>query len=91
MKPAPKARDRGSLRAPRLAPNMCTLDRIIRLLIAAPLLYIVLFDEPFQLNPVVLTVLLLIALLNLVAALFARCPVYRLARISTYRPKNPAA
>lgn len=70
-----------------IKPNLCTIDRIIRGVIATALIiYVVLFFE--QIGDLFLQVSILIfAVLNLISFTIGWCPVYKIANITTFNNK----
>lgn len=67
--------------------NMCTLDRVVRILAGAALVYIGFFASHLINNDIINLFLVLLGLINVGAALTAHCPLYSLASISTWKRK----
>ncbi|WPZ33469.1 DUF2892 domain-containing protein [Thalassobaculum sp. OXR-137] len=67
------------------APNMHTLDRIVRLVLGVGCLYAGFIDWGLIPNAVISVLVGLFGVVNLGSAIFGYCPVYRLGGIRTNR------
>lgn len=68
--------------------NMGYLDRAVRLVVGAALLYLSLVNTDLIANQVVRYILLVLGSLNAITALVAFCPMYTLAHIDTRRHRQ---
>lgn len=65
--------------------NLHVVDIAVRTLIGLALVYVGFIDASLIANSVVRVLLGIFGVVNLVAAALRHCPIYNLARISTYR------
>ena len=70
--------------------NMCTIDRVMRILIGCALLYVGFIDPSLigissQILGVVLGIL---GLINIGSAFMGHCPAYTIAGLSTYKKSD---
>jgi hypothetical protein len=63
--------------------NMGSIDRSLRAIIGALLVYLGIFDTSIVSNQVVQYIITALGILNITTATLAFCPMYVLARIST--------
>ncbi len=71
--------------------NLHTVDRIARFIIGLACIYIGFIDHSIINNTIVSILVGLFGLLNLGVVIFAHCPVYSIAGISTYSDKKDTA
>ena len=64
---------------------MCPLDRILRILIGAGLVYLGFFGQTILSNDVLRLVLGVIGVINIISSLLGVCPMYKLANLSTLK------
>lgn len=65
--------------------NMHTIDRLLRVVIGVVCLYVGFYDSGLVPNALVSVLVGLFGVMNLVSAVLAHCPVYRLGGIRTNR------
>ncbi|MGD9000856.1 MAG: DUF2892 domain-containing protein [Granulosicoccaceae bacterium] len=70
-----------------LQTNLGGIDRIVRTIIGALLIYLGLFATDLITNQVVRYMLVVFGVINIITAIIAFCPMYALANISTL-PKS---
>ena len=72
----------------KIKQNLNQVDRSIRGLISIVLLfYVALYSE--QIGEMLLLIIIVVfAILNLISFFIGWCPVYKVANISTYKPKS---
>jgi len=68
--------------------NMGSLDRGLRVVAGVALLYVGLFNTGYVDNEVVRYIMVVFGGINIVTAIFAFCPMYTLASISTAPTKH---
>lgn len=68
--------------------NVGNLDRVIRMVLGIILLYLAFFQADILSSSTLYYFVVIFGIVNVVTAAFGMCPLYALAAISTYRPKN---
>lgn len=65
--------------------NVSKFDRTVRILLGILCAYLVLFPSPFLANDMLRIFIGAFAAINLFTGVFAYCPLYALANITTYK------
>ena len=67
--------------------NLSPTDRTLRVLIGGILVYLGFFEQTIISNDVLRILLGLFGAINIAAALYGVCPIYKLANLSTYKQR----